>query len=360
MLDASYSTSIPGFKPNVSNRESFIAAEPVYQDFNAFLNESPYLQGRKKTKHGNNPEETVTEKTFNKGLDEYLDYFEVKKREKAQLQPPQIPLDSPGDLTIDISPIKGTDDDHDFIAELNRAGLHQPQQTHLPLLGHMGIQGLMKSTPLMTSQSPKAGSAGLDKNTKKVMENMQSKIIKLEQENRKLKKEINDLTNSNKKYQNQVSSFISEQENFAKIRDTYEKRVKKLTDYCKSSEESMSALKRILALQEEELVERFAKKNEAHLLTPSNGAALKHSNSKSIMNKTSRMNTSTNMDASRLGTGELKSNRSGASPFAGLQHKNSVLVLQTPSKMDGRPQTGKAGAPNVSVFDFKGDILTKL
>ena len=35
-------------------------------------------------------------------------------------QPVQLPLDSPpGDLTIDISPIKGhTDEDHDFIAEL--------------------------------------------------------------------------------------------------------------------------------------------------------------------------------------------------------------------------------------------------
>ena len=37
--------------------------EPVYQDFNAFLNESPYIQGRRRgTKAGNGPDETVTEK----------------------------------------------------------------------------------------------------------------------------------------------------------------------------------------------------------------------------------------------------------------------------------------------------------
>lgn len=161
----------------------------------------------------------MTEKTFNKGLDEYLDYFEVKKKDRVNLQPPQLPLDSPGDLTIDISPIKGTDDDHDFIAELNHAGLHN--QNHLPHIvpiGNMhGGQGFMRSTTLMTSHSPKRTTDSLDKNTKKVMENMQAKIIKLEQENRKLKKEINDLTNQNKKYQHQVSSFISEQENFAKV-----------------------------------------------------------------------------------------------------------------------------------------------
>ena len=195
--------------------------EPVYQDFNAFLNESPYIQGRRRgTKAGNGPDETVTEKTFNKGLDEYLDYFDVKKREKAMNQPVQLPLDSPhGDLTIDISPIKGhTEEDHDFIAELNHAGLQQT--THLPHIAPIGNlqQGLMRSTPLMTSNSPKRGMDLLDKNTKKVMENMQAKIIKMEQENRKLKKEIHELTNQNKKYQNQVSSFISEQENFAKVR----------------------------------------------------------------------------------------------------------------------------------------------
>jgi len=197
--------------------------EPVYQDFNAFLNESPYVQGRRRgTKAGNGPDEIVTEKTFNKGLDEYLDYFDVKKREKAMNQPPQLPLESPEDLTIDISPIKGnTDEEHDFIVELNQAGLQQ--QTHLPNIGPIGNmqQGFMRSTPLMTSNSPKRGLDSLDKNTKKVMENMQAKIIKLEQENRKLKKEIHDLTNQNKKYQNQVSSFISEQENFAKVRNLF-------------------------------------------------------------------------------------------------------------------------------------------
>jgi len=69
-----------------------------------------------------------------------------------------------------------------------------------------------------------------------------------------------------------------------------------------------------------------------------------------------------NMDNSRLGTGnEMKSNRSGASPYAGGGggvHRNSFL--QTPSKIETRPQTGKPKAPGVSVFDFKGDILTKL
>ena len=44
--------------------------------------------------------------------------------------------------------------------------------------------------------------------------------------------------------------------------------MKKLTDHCKNSEETMSALKRILALQEDELVERLVKK-EQNLLTPS-------------------------------------------------------------------------------------------
>ena len=70
----------------------------------------------------------------------------------------------------------------------------------------------------------------------------------------------------------------------------------------------------------------------------------------------SRINNST------LRAGEMKSNRSGASPFAG-QHKNSMLTAETPSKIELRPQTGKPkapGAPGVSVFDFKGDILTKL
>ncbi len=92
------------------------------------------------------------------------------------------------------------------------------------------------------------------------------------------------------------------------------------------------------------------------------GATLKQSNSKVMRNSNfSKRDTSMNMDNSRLGTGNgMGSNRSGASPYAsgGVLHRNSFL--QTPSKMDGRPQTGKPKAPEVSVFDFKGDILTKL
>ena len=172
-----------------------------------------------------------------------------------------------------MSPIKMADDEfnnQDFIVEGNQ---DQKKETEARK-NSPGMHMFTSQTSDVGSPHRRMDSGSIDKNMKKMMETMQTKIMKLETENRKLKKEVGDLTNQNKKYQTQVSSFISEQENFAKvrkwnisvlipwvkIRETYEKRIKRLQEHCKNSDESMTALKRILSLQEEELVERLGKK----------------------------------------------------------------------------------------------------
>ena len=66
-------------------------------------------------------------------------------------------------------------------------------------------------------QKRRLDSFQLDKNARKLIENMQMKLIKSEQENRKLKQEILNLNKQNKNLQNIVSGFSMEQTNFMKV-----------------------------------------------------------------------------------------------------------------------------------------------
>lgn len=160
-------------------------------------------------------------KAFNKDLDKYFDYFEIRK-DKTPISSPECTFDSPDTVlhTYSGNPairINGLVDSPTGMT----SGL-PPLKTGGDSVNNSGVGGFAYVHSLNEALTPVNGagsqrSSNIDKNTKKLMEAMQAKMIKLEQENRKLKKEVSDLSSQNKKLQTQVASFITEQENFAKV-----------------------------------------------------------------------------------------------------------------------------------------------
>ena len=132
----------------------------------------------------------MSDKGFNKDLDQFLDYFEKREERKREIE--------------NLSPIPPVGDDHDEVFQeaspQKLDGLEafqnspiaiasQPGQSGSPFDDNSGLIALSPMSPMAGKGSPMRtnDTARFDLNTKKMIESMQAKIIKLELDNRKTK-----------------------------------------------------------------------------------------------------------------------------------------------------------------------------
>jgi len=111
--------------------------------------------------------------------------------------------------------------------------------------------------------SPKASMT--DHETKCVVKELQARIISMEKEMLKIKKENHDLREENKKYKDNFAMVVKEQEKASKLREIYEKKISSLRENCVNNEQAVNSLKEILSLQDVEYHDRHSKEKGATL-----------------------------------------------------------------------------------------------
>jgi len=117
------------------------------------------------------------------------------------------------------------------------------------------ISGLTNVTYNQGYESPKG--AKMDEATKLMIKQLQSRVVGLEKELVKTRKENFELKKQNKVYQEKMASVIEVQEKAAKMKDYYEREAKKLRENANNNLEIVSSLKGILSMQDEEYYGRL-------------------------------------------------------------------------------------------------------
>jgi len=118
--------------------------------------------------------------------------------------------------------------------------------------------------------SPKASMT--DHETKFMVKELQARIISMEKEMLKIKKENHDLREENKKYKDNLKMVVQEQEKASKMKELYEKKISSLRENCVNNEQAVNSLKEILSLQDVEYHDRHSKERGATLQNVDAGA----------------------------------------------------------------------------------------
>jgi len=181
------------------------------------LEKSPYAQiklRRTRDREHSLDERIENERFFNKDLSLQAPISDLKRNEKGFLLAP----DQPSvhfDVAADISPVRILDNTQTYQEFPTICHPHQIDFNHSRNLSAV-TDCLSPTNQDRKSARPQEMTTN-EKAMKKIIENMQESMRKMDMENRRLKKENAILTSQNKKYQASAATFIVEQENFNKV-----------------------------------------------------------------------------------------------------------------------------------------------
>jgi len=343
------------------NSTTSVDANNQFPDFKTFLEKSPYAQiklRKPRNREHSLDERIENERIFNKDLSLQAPTSDLKTNERGFLfAPDQSSVHF--DVGNDISPVRILDHTQTY-HEFPTIICH-PQQIDF---NHSRNLSDCLSPSNQEKRSARPQETANEKAMKKLLENMQEQMRKMDLENRKLKKENATLVSQNKKFQIQAASFIVEQESFAKVKNDYEKRLKRLEDFYKSSDEMNATLQQILSLQEDEYYDRIVSKKEPILKSSNTRQNTASFDPKKLVRKQTKqvsiMKSATMLDSTQNTTAAFDRSRSRSN----LTEKSNTMIFRkhtltasindiiTPQKIS-RPMTAKAKDGSSIHFDFK-------
>ena len=185
----------------------------------SFLKENPYAVSSKRHAVKTNDSEKNNEKIFNNEMNKAYDHFLVDDR-KEEKDPGtnQIKTDVTAAFEVE-SNIPQTKKQNSFATFKQVATLNDISQDLGSGDNVSPFQSGLLNSPQGDTQlnTLSAGKSKLEPGQKKILESMQRRLISLEQELRKTKKQNADFETKNRKLMEQVTEFNSEKENFAKV-----------------------------------------------------------------------------------------------------------------------------------------------
>jgi len=347
---------------NRTAQNSVTSVDTQFPDFKTFLEKSPYSQIKlRKTRNREHSLDARIENDtiFNKDLSLQAPTSDLKRNERGFLLPPD-QSSVHFDVGIDISPVRILDHTQTY---QEFPTICHPQQIDFSHSRNLSAITDCLSPTNQEKKSARPQETANERTMKKLLENMQEQMRKMDLENRKLKKENANLASQNKKFQIQAASFIVEQENFSKVKNDYEKRLKRLEDFCKSSDEMNATLQQILSLQEDEYYDRIVSKKEPIIKSFGTQNTASFDPKKLVRKQTkpvSILKSTTMLDSTQNTTAAFDRSRSRSN----LTEKSNTMIFRkhtltasindiiTPQKIS-RPMTAKAKDGGSIHFDFK-------